>query len=300
MVEALEQPKEHSSKPSELAKPTPAPHIASLADAMAGLPGFNELGDAAQAAGEKHDAELGSFLEESKRRAASQSAVANHQLVQVARRWEEDLPPEPDGIATEDPERTPVLFVRTSPEGSLYDYGIADGDNWAKWGAKASGDAISTQLTTKVSFFHLWQNPRRRRIVADVYVGLSADGHLSTHGNGMGFPAGLFWDNSQSDVAVNATLTAWALWVPDLSRAYQSVAFGSSHASGGVFGDSGAAAVSEGAELQGLAISVPGREYLLIEVALEATFDCYNGSAEADFASENSFIVRCPYCIVIP
>lgn len=301
MVEAAERPTKPASKGHRLKKPSPAAHISGLTDSISRLPGFAEISSAASAAQLEHTEELRRFREESKRLAAAESAHAQDLLAGEARAWDalvDDRAPEPDGIAPWEPERTPVLFVRTSPGGSLHDFGIVDGDNWAKWEARASGDAIATKATVKVSFFHLWQNPRRRRTMADITVGLTANGSLSAEAEGMGFPASLFWPDSRSEVTMTARLTVWPLWVPDTSQPYQSVSLASVSASGGTFSDSSGTGVAQGTQLQAVAIAVPRGDSLLIEASIVAEFYCYSGDAEADFASDASFRVRCPYCIV--
>lgn len=302
MVAAAERRALLGPKDPGVVKPPRSHHLANIANSFSSLPQFLDVASKTESARTERGEALGRYLDESRTVASSRAAAATDLLAAESKAWDvliDDRAPEPDGIAPWDPERTPVLFVRTATGGSLHDFGIEDGNNWAKWSARATGDAIASRFTTKVSFFHIWAGPRRRASRADITVGLSASGHLSTNADGMGFPAGLFWDDSSCEVKVSARLTIWPLWVPDAQQPFQSVSIGRSYSSGDILGDADAAAVVNGTQLQAVQVAVPRASSLLIEASIVAELDAYMGTAEADFASEPSFNVRCPYCIVI-
>jgi hypothetical protein len=184
-----------------------------------------------------------------------------------------------------------VLFVRSSLGGTLVDSHLEDSASWAKWQctAELSGD------TEKVSFFHLWQNPKRRWKLADISVRLTPLGHFECSAGGWGFPGG-FWSESRTEATVSAHLSVWPLWLPhDESHAPQdSVELERLVATARYFDDSEQAAISQSVLVQTARYAVPPEGWILIEasIALDP-----GGSAEVDFAS-GGFRIGCPLCFL--
>lgn len=271
-------------------------------EAFDSVAGWDELRRRSEAIRSEHASDITRSIAESKRVAAERAAADGQRLeslANAARVVLDDRAPEPDGVAPWVPDRQPVLFIRSTPGATLRDSHIEQDANWAKWEASASGDAIATTGSEKLSFFHLWQNPRRRTLLVDITVGLTLRGHASANADGMGFPAGLLWADSQVDVDVSAQLSVWPLWLAHAPQPVHAVPVASSSARGGVFGDAETASISDNVYVQAVRYAVPRGAYILIEASVVADFRCYSGTAEADFASADSFRVDCPYCVVI-
>jgi hypothetical protein len=295
MVSSLEgstsPPRSQSAKQAS-ATLTPASHKA-LTKAVDGIPGMSEIRTAAEEIQAQRAKAMRQYLDQSKR-VAAERAAALHGI----RGLVDDTAPEPDGIAPEIEPSLPVYFIRTSPGGSLHDQQIADGDTWAKWDCTVTTDAIRTTTTETLSFFFLWQNPRKRSVRANITSGLSMWGHGQASADGHGFPASLFFPDSRVDVAVRTRLTIWPLWLPNTAQPFQTMDVASCGASGGSFSHSQGVGIATNAALQTIEYFVPREAYLLIETSVVADISCLGGTGEVDFASADALRVDFPYCYV--
>jgi len=288
------------------ASPTERPTSAPLAndDAFAAVLGaIDGMAEARAELERRRDdrrVELKRFREESRARSVELAAGAADRLA-VEIKGHRDLfdavAPDPGGVAPWVPETTPVMFIRSTPGGSLRDSQV-DGDTWAKWESSSSADAITHKATERLSFYHLWQNPRRRTQLVDVSVGMTIRGHADCEAHGMGVPSSWFWDDTRSDVDVSARLTVWPLWVPEASEQMHAVPLASIHARAGAFSDSESASISTNVFLHTARYAVLGDAYILIEASLVADFSAYDGEGSVDMAA-GSFRVDCPYCVVV-
>jgi hypothetical protein len=290
-----------ASDPGRLA---PDDRARPVLEALEGLDGFDALQSAAETQVRLDSDRLRAQAEASRERSAQvagRSQVAIGNWADRHRELFEELPPEPDGISPVIATPTSVKFIRTSPGGALHSF---DEQNaWAKWETRLPGPGFATSNTflgpehAKVSFFHLWRNTVNRRVLVDVQVAMTAVGHLAGDADGGGF-GGLFAPAS-GGVSLRAELSLWPLWNPGAVLTYDTKEMGGTTAVGGFFGDSSSRSIVEGETLSATRFFVGARAWVLIEVSLVAEFDCFNGSAVADFASADAYRVGCPYCFVI-
>ena len=264
-----------------------------LNSAIEGMHDLTALREAAAQIEAERAVVLRQYVEESK------AAAAEHAAAVLGRRGlVDDLAPEPEGIAPDVEPSLPVQFIRTSAGGRLSDQHIADGDTWAKWDCRVSGSAIRTETSEKLSFFFLWQNPKKRNVRVDITSGFSVRGHADAHAEGSGFPASLFFPDARVDIELSARLTVWPLWLPHAPQPFQAIDVARCDVSGGTFSHSAAVAIAASPAFQTNSYFVPREAYLLIETGIVAEFRCLEGSGELDFASADSFRADFPYCYV--
>ena len=257
------------------------------------IPGLSALRTAAeQIQAERADA-MRHYVDESKSNAVEQAAA-----ILGRRGLLDEVAPEPEGMATDIEPSLPVEFIRSTPGASLRDQQIAEGDTWAQWECTVTGTGIRTDATETLSFFFLWQNPRRKAVRANITSGLSMRGHADASAEGSGFPASLFFPDARVDIDVRSRLTVWPLWLPHTPQPFQAVDVAHCGVSGGAFSHSSAAAIAANPAFQVVAYFVPREAYLLIETSVVADFRCYSGTGEIDFASADAFRVDFPYCFV--
>jgi hypothetical protein len=274
-------------------KPTPQSFEA-LTKAIDDIPRLGALRTAAEQVRAQRADALRQVIDESKRVAAEQAMA----IIDGRGRLIDGVAPEPQGVAPEIEPSLPVEFVRSSPGASLRDHQVAEGDTWARWDCTVSGDAIRTTATETLSFFFLWQNPRRRNVHVNVTTGLSLLGHAQASADGNGFPASLFFPDGRVDVDVRARLTVWPLWLPHTAQPFQTTDVASCAAEGGTFGDADTVAIASNVALQAVRYFVPRTAYLLVETSVVADFRCLSGTGVVDFGSTDAFRADYPYCFV--
>ena len=245
--------------------------------------------------GREHDAELRRFADNAKRLAIEGSAEASQRLdaVVMAERATFAALPDDDWRNPWVPSWPPVYFIRSSPGGSLLDSHVEDAHNWAKWQCTTGSPSRGSE---KLSFFHLWQNPKDSWALADISVRLNLTGHLECSADGWGLPAG-WWTESRSDADVSARLAVWPLWVAhDASQPPQhSINLARLAATAGVFSSSEQTSINQSVLVRTVRFAIPAEAFILIEAGVVLD---HAGSADVDFAS-GDFRIDCPYCFVI-
>jgi len=244
--------------------------------------------------GREHEAELRRFREDAKRRAVEASAETSRRFDAAveSERAALDVRADDDWRDPWVPSWPPVYFIRSSAGGSLVDSQIEDAHTWAKW--RCTPGALSTGIE-KLSFFHLWQNPKDSWALADISVRLTVSGHLECSAEGWGLPAG-WWSESHSEAEVSARLAVWPLWIPaDASQPPQdTIRLARLYATAGVFSDSEQTSISQSLLVRTVRFAIPRQAFILIEASIALD---HSGSADLDLAS-GDFRVQCPYCFV--
>lgn len=242
----------------------------------------------------EHDAELRRFADDAKRVSIEGSAEASRRLDALATAERAALAALPDDDWRNPwvPSWPPVYFIRSSPGGSLVDSQIAEAHTRAKW--RCTTGSLSSG-SEKLSFFHLWQNPKDSWALADISVRLNLTGHFECSAEGWGVPAG-WWSESRSDAEVSARLAVWPLWLShDPSQPPQhSVRLARLAATAGVFDSSEQTSINQSVLVRTVRFAIPAEAFILIEACVVLD---HAGSADVDFAS-GDFRVECPYCFV--
>ena len=239
----------------------------------------------------EHDVELRRLADDSKQVALKDSTAAS-------RRLDAGAIAERDGLAVlpDDDMRKPavatVSFVRTSPGGSLHDSHIEEGQSWAKWRCTTPNLSSGSE---KLSFFHLWKNPRKSWVLADISVRLNPVGHFECDAEGWGLPGG-WWTETRSEAEVSAGLAVWPLWLPQDAPQplLQNIPLARLIATAGVFSASEQTSVKQSVLVSMVRFYIPAKSYVLIEASIALD---HAGSADADFAS-GDFRVQCPSCFI--
>lgn len=239
----------------------------------------------------EHDAELRRLADDSKQVALEGSAAASRRLDAVAIAERDGLEVLPDDDLRK-PAVAPVSFVRTSPGGTLHDSHIEEGQSWAKWRCATPNLSSGSE---KLSFFHLWRNPRKSGVLADISVRLNPVGHFKCSAEGWGLPGG-WWTETRSEAEVSAGLAVWPLWLQhDESQSLQqTIRLARLVATAGVFSDSEQTPINQSVLVSTVRFYVPAKSYVLIEASIVLD---HAGSADADFSS-GDFRVQCPSCFV--
>jgi hypothetical protein len=190
------------------------------------------------------------------------------------------------------PSWPPVYFIRSTPGGSIPDFHIEDAKSWAKW--RCSRPSLDSGIE-KLSFFHLWQNPKQGWALADISVRLNPLGHFECSAEGWGLPAG-WYTESHSDAELSAQLAVWPLWLPqDVSQPPQhTITLARLTATAGVFDDSSSTSINQSVLVKTVRYAVPAQAFILVEASVVLD---HQGAADVDLASDD-FRVGCPTCFV--
>lgn len=185
-----------------------------------------------------------------------------------------------------------VAFIRSTPGASILDQHVEESNSWAKWYCNAPSLSSGRE---KLSFFFLWQNPKKTWTLADISLRLTILGHFECSAEGWGLPAG-WWSESRSDADVSAELAVWPVWLPhDASQPpEQSVRLERLIATAGVFSDTEHASLDASVVLRTARYAVPREAFILIEASVALD---HQGAAEVDCAS-GDFLVKCPVAFV--
>ena len=241
----------------------------------------------------EHDAELRRLADDAKRRAVDRSHETSERLDALASSDRAALA----GL-TEDwrnpwvPSWPPVYFIRSTPGATITDSHLEEAKTWAKW--QCSTPSLSSG-TEKLSFFHLWQNSKDDLVLADISVRLNLTGQFECSAEGLGVPAGWFWEN-RSEADVSARLTIWPMWTahdPSL-QPHHTLAISDLVVTAGVFGHSSDTSINQSPLLRTRRFAVPAGNFILIEASVALD---HVGISEVDFAS-GDFRVGCPTCFV--
>jgi hypothetical protein len=255
----------------------------------------------------QHEVELRRLDVDAKRRTIEGAAKASRRLetlVSAERAALAELPADPFG-----PNSNLLLkvdFIRSWPTPDyLRDSHQAPGVNWAKYSFN-SGRRNIGHFHEKVSFYNVWQNPRNVPVLIDVFVRLTAYGHIHCSAKGSGIGSWLGWaGTTKSRADVSARLTLWGLWTePAPIFLVDSVPLGSCSAAGGFFSSSSNTTIENdehGGVAPGVAttgFAVPAGASILIEASLAVDYEVEIGVVDVDFANEDLFKVGWAYATV--
>jgi hypothetical protein len=190
-----------------------------------------------------------------------------------------------------------VTFIRTFGAGDVItDSNIGSLDSWARYRLHASSDGVRHDGVGRLSFFVLWQNPRKTAIVANVGPRIELNAHLAVDADWNGVAA-WFIGGSEARGTVRARTTVWAMWNPAVQGIVSDVILGGAAATGGFFGGDDGISLAVNQFVPGTGFSIPKQAYILIEVSLLTEYNVISGSLDMDAAS-GAFKVSVPHLII--
>lgn len=190
-----------------------------------------------------------------------------------------------------------VTFIRSFADaGAVYDSNIESLNSWARYEVDGSGGAVGEAGTGRLSFYTLWQNPRRESVVVAAGARLVANASLSVDADFNGVAA-WFIEGSKASANVRARTTVWAIWDSTVSAIVQETVLANAVATGGFFGGDDSASIAFNDFLPASGFFVPAQAYILIEVELRTEWLATNGSIKLD-AQSGSFQISVPHLIL--
>ena len=129
----------------------------------------------------QHDDGLRRTAADAKRQAIEHSEAAARRLDEIVIADHAALAGDPgDPMA---PSWPSVAFIRTTPGAGIPDSHIEESNSWAKW--YCTQPSLSSGRE-KLSFFFLWQNPKKALALADISLRLTILGHFECSAEGWG------------------------------------------------------------------------------------------------------------------